>query len=56
MGFWLVQDRTATTSAEWRKQIQEVDKSIRQHLREKINGGFDEERFGSRVGFGNLRR
>lgn len=50
------QDRNASTSAEWRRQIQDVDASVRRHLRENINGGFDEERFGSRIGFGNLRR
>lgn len=36
--------------------LQEVDGSIKSHLREGISGGFDEERFGQRIGFGNLRR
>lgn len=44
------------TSAEWRRAIQEVDGSVKQHLRGVIEGGFDEERFGARIGFGNLRR
>lgn len=44
------------TSAEWRRAIQEVDGSVKQHLRSGIEGGFDEERFGTRIGFGNLRR
>lgn len=35
---------------------QEVDSSVKKHLRESIAGGFDEERFGTRIGFGNLRR
>ncbi len=57
MGWLLLhQDRTAATSAEWRKQIQDVDVAIKRHLRENIAGGFDEERFGNRIGFGNLRR
>lgn len=46
----------AAPSAEWRKAIQEVDSSVKQHLRTGIEGGFDEERFGTRIGFGNLRR
>ncbi|PRW39278.1 dynamin-related GTPase isoform A [Chlorella sorokiniana] len=45
-----------TSSAEWRKAIQEVDSSVKTHLRESIAGGFDEELFGTRIGFGNLRR
>ncbi len=34
----------------------EVDASVFAHLRDAIKGGFDEERFGSRIGFGNLKR
>ena len=54
-------DRGATaggggTSAEWRRSIQEVDARVLKTLSEGIEGGFDAERFGSRVGFGNLRR
>lgn len=44
------------TSAEWRQAIQKVDTEVRGHLRESVAGGFDEERFGTRIGFGNLRR
>ena len=47
---------SATTSADWRRAIQEVDAGVRAHLREQVAGGFDEERFGARVGFGQLRR
>lgn len=47
---------STATSAEWRRAIQEVDASVKQHLRGGIEGGFDEERFGARIGFGNLRR
>ena len=36
--------------------MQEVDISIFKHLRENIANGFDEERFASRIGFGNLKR
>ena len=54
----LPKDRSAatSTSADWRRAIQEVDAGVKQHLREGVAGGFDEERFGTRVGFGNLRR
>jgi hypothetical protein len=54
----LPKDRSAatSTSADWRRAIQEVDSGVKQHLREGVAGGFDEERFGTRVGFGNLRR
>lgn len=33
-----------------------VDVSILQHMRDNIKGGFDEERHGPRIGFGNLKR
>lgn len=36
--------------------MQEVDSGILKHLREGIKGGFDEERFGSRMGFTDLKR
>lgn len=36
--------------------MQAVDSSVFQHLREGIKGGFDEERYAARVGFGNLKR
>ncbi|KAL4853400.1 Dynamin-related protein 5A [Chlorella vulgaris] len=54
----LPKDRStgAATSADWRRAIQGVDSGVKQHLRESIAGGFDEERFASRIGFGNLRR
>ena len=44
-----------TTNAAWRQQIQQVDADILRSLRLNIHGGFDEERFGARVGFGNLK-
>ena len=36
--------------------LQDVDADVKRHLQESVAGGFDEERFGSRIGFGNLRR
>ncbi len=52
----LPKDRSAQTSEEWRAQIQAVDGGIKTHLRTKIDGGFDEERFAGQIGFRNLRR
>eukprot|EP00798_Chlamydomonas_sp_ICE-L_P023671 gene23671-9206_t len=53
----LPKDRTASqSSTEWRKQMAEVDSVVFKHMREQIKGGFDEERFGSRVGFQNLKK
>ena len=54
----LPKDRSAatSTSADWRRAIQEVEAGVKQHLRDGVAGGFDEERFATRVGFGNLRR
>ncbi len=50
------QDRSIQSSAEWRRQMGEVDAATFKHLREGIKGGFDEERFASRIGFNNLKR
>ena len=36
--------------------MQDVDAGIFKHMREGIKGGFDEDRFGMRMGFGNLKR
>lgn len=44
------------SSKEWRHQIQQVDADIYQTLRHGISGGFDEEKFGLRIGFGNLKK
>ncbi|EIE25943.1 hypothetical protein COCSUDRAFT_35468 [Coccomyxa subellipsoidea C-169] len=52
----LPKERTIIKSSEWREQIQAVDRDCLQHLRKEIAGGFDEERFGSCIGFGNLKR
>lgn len=50
------QDRNIQSSSDWRKQMAEVDAGIFKHLREGIKGGFDEERFSSRIGFNNLKK
>ncbi len=55
MPFLDLQDRNLTSSKEWRSHIQQVDAAVLTHLRTEIQGGFDEEQFGSRIGFGNLK-
>ena len=50
-----LQDRNLTSSREWRSHIQQVDAAVLSHLRTEVQGGFDEEQFGSRIGFGNLK-
>lgn len=52
----LLQERTIETSAAWRQAMGVVDVSVLQHMRDNIKDGFDEERHGPRVGFGNLKR
>ncbi|KAI8477346.1 MAG: P-loop containing nucleoside triphosphate hydrolase protein [Monoraphidium minutum] len=52
----LPKDRQLQGSAEWRSQMADVDRTVFGHLREGVKGGFDEDRFGSRIGFGNLKR
>ncbi len=47
---------SALGSAEWRHQISEVDTAVLEQLRRGIKGGFDEERHGPHIGFGNLKR
>ncbi len=50
------QERAISGSASWRAQIADVDAATLRHLREQVAGGFDEERFAGRIGFGNLKR
>lgn len=45
-----------TSSAEWRTNIQDVDVTVLEFLKTRVNGGFDEKKYGARVGFGNLKR
>ena len=52
----LPKDRSIQSNTDFRKQISAVDADILRQLRETVSGGFDEERFGNQVGFGNLRR
>ncbi len=49
------QDRSLTASSEWRQAIQQVDSAVLSHLRTEVAGGFDEEQFGNRIGFANLK-
>jgi hypothetical protein len=51
----LPKERTVCTNEDFRRQIAVVDTEILRQLREKVSGGFDEEKFGNHVGFGNLR-
>lgn len=51
----LSQDRSLTASSEWRHAIQQVDSAVLSHLRNEVAGGFDEEQFGNRIGFSNLK-
>jgi len=50
-----LQDRSLTASSEWRQAIQQVDSAVLSHLRSEVAGGFDEEQFGNRIGFANLK-
>ena len=52
----VLQERNIQTSAEWRQQMGDVDVGILEHMRTNIKGGFDEEKHGPRIGFGNLKR
>ncbi|KIY98072.1 hypothetical protein MNEG_9891 [Monoraphidium neglectum] len=52
----LPKDRQLQGSAEWRRQMADVDRAVFSHLRDGVKGGFDEDHFGSRIGFGNLKR
>ena len=52
----LLQERALSSSSEWRSQIQAVDREVLSHLQHNIAGGFDQERFGPSIGFGNLKR
>ncbi|CAN6443614.1 unnamed protein product [Victoria cruziana] len=51
----LPKDRGATSNEEFRRQISQVDSDIVHHLRESVNGGFDEEKYGAFIGFERLR-
>lgn len=49
-------DRNIVNAETWRRQINDVDNQTLEYLNTHISGGFDESQFGSRMGFGNLRK
>lgn len=52
----LPKDRGTVSNEEFRRQISQVDTEVLRHLRENVAGGFDEDKFGSFVGFNNLKQ
>ncbi|CAJ1978555.1 unnamed protein product [Sphenostylis stenocarpa] len=51
----LPKDRGNVSNDEFRRQISQVDSEVLRHLREGVNGGFDEQKFKSYIGFSCLR-
>ncbi|XP_077227781.1 dynamin related protein 5A [Tasmannia lanceolata] len=51
----LPKDRGTVSNDEFRRQISQVDVEVLRHLRESVNGGFNEDKFGPFIGFGCLR-
>ncbi|CAN1345141.1 Dynamin-related protein 5A, partial [Linum perenne] len=51
----LPKDKSASSNDEFRRQISQVDSEILRHLRQGVNGGFDEEKFGAHIGFSSLK-
>ncbi|KAL5715463.1 Dynamin-related protein 5A [Ranunculus cassubicifolius] len=51
----LPKDRGTISNEEFRRQISQVDTEVIRHLREGVNGGFDEDKFRPFVGFGRLK-
>ncbi|BBN12118.1 hypothetical protein MPTK1_5g17520 [Marchantia polymorpha subsp. ruderalis] len=52
----LPKERSSVSNEEFRRSIARVDNEVVRHLRENVSGGFDEDQFGDRIGFSNLRR
>jgi hypothetical protein len=52
----LPKDRNSSTNEDFRRQIATVDTDILRQLSENVAGGFDVEKFGKHIGFGNLRQ
>ena len=52
----VVQERSTSSSQQWRQAIQDVDEGILAYLRTNVAGGFDEAQFGDRIGFASLKR
>ena len=51
----LPKDRNTISNDEFRRQISQVDSEVLRHLREGVNGGFDEEKFRPFIGFRSVR-
>lgn len=51
----LPKDRGTISNEEFRRQISQVDSEVLRCLRESVNGGFNEEKYGSFIGFCSLR-
>ncbi|CAO2833390.1 unnamed protein product [Amaranthus hypochondriacus] len=51
----LPKDRNTISNDEFRRQISQVDSEVLRHLREGVNGGFDEEKFRPFIGFHSVR-
>ena len=51
----LPKDKSTISNDEFRRQISQVDLEVLRHLRDGIQGGFDEEKFKPYIGFGRLR-
>ncbi|KAI5420408.1 dynamin-related protein 5A [Lathyrus oleraceus] len=51
----LPKDRGNISNEDFRRQISNVDLEVMHHLRDGVQGGFDEEKFKSYIGFGRLR-
>ena len=51
----LPKDRGNVSNDDFRRQISQVDTEVLRHLREGVQGGFDEEKYKSYIGFSRLR-
>ncbi|XVF70187.1 hypothetical protein PTKIN_Ptkin11bG0141200 [Pterospermum kingtungense] len=51
----LPKDRNTISNDEFRRQISKVDDEVLHHLRNRIKGGYDEEKFRPYIGFCSLR-
>ncbi|EES03602.1 hypothetical protein BDA96_03G318000 [Sorghum bicolor] len=52
----LPKDRGTISNEEFRRQICQVDIDVLRHLRDNVKGGFNEEKYGSYIGFSCLRK
>ena len=51
----LPKDKKYNSNSHFRERIQQVDTEVLHFLNTNVRGGFDEERFGDRIGFGQLK-